>query len=208
MVGGYDFVHGYAGTVTGDLFLDIDGNFQIVGGGYSNTIVQNNFGYEYVVDLDFSGKAYNVYELNSSSRVKNVTHEQNQPSNPWCYYDSGTLVTSGMISYWANLPSSEAGGFVALPTMPLQSISVFSLPVLSSTRITPTHAEMTTSWAMVRLLLFLNLRPCSCSRRPRGTCNLHPEGCQETVTMRTIRHRSFSIRGYPLKPALSQVNGP
>ncbi|MBW1646054.1 MAG: PEP-CTERM sorting domain-containing protein [Deltaproteobacteria bacterium] len=92
MVGGYDFDNGVEGYDSGDIFLDIDGSYDPYGGG--------NYGYEYVIDLDFNAKSYNVYDLSGNSVSLLLPHySQNYHSSPWRYDSGGTSVTSGTFTY-------------------------------------------------------------------------------------------------------------
>lgn len=84
MVGGFDFKNGvtYAGHTytSGDIFIDIDGNAQFGTG--SDTEVKN-YGYEYVIDLDFVSLEYHAYALGDNSLLFEV-YSYNQPeSDPW-----------------------------------------------------------------------------------------------------------------------------
>ena len=91
MVGGYDFVNGEGGYSSGDIFISINDYPEYgVGttGGGGNIPVQDTFGYEYVLDLDFSDSnafSYTVYALNSDSETITSHYAQNQGSNPWQY---------------------------------------------------------------------------------------------------------------------------
>ena len=98
MVGGYDFLNGEDDPYrdkhydSGDIFIDIDGDALYGpsndGSGSANSIVENTFGYDYVLDLDFDTLTYDVIQLNSSSTVA-VYFSQNAESNPWRYESGG-----------------------------------------------------------------------------------------------------------------------
>jgi len=96
MVGGFDFINGYQGVSSGDIFIDINNNAKYgpsnTGDGFNNGIVTNTFGYDYVIDLDFAleNMSYSVYELNEDSSTVLVDYSLNQESNPWRYNDGGT----------------------------------------------------------------------------------------------------------------------
>jgi len=90
MVGGYNFKYGLDGLTSGDIFIDIDGGVQYgsamnKGTGYKNISVNNTFGYEYAIDLDFNNsQTFNVYKLDGESTVT-VYFKDNEGSNPWEY---------------------------------------------------------------------------------------------------------------------------
>jgi hypothetical protein len=77
MVGGYDFRDGYAytgpysdGSIdSGDIFIDIDGNAQYGTGDHRRELAPTraNYGYDYVLDLDFEALTYSVFKLTEES---------------------------------------------------------------------------------------------------------------------------------------------
>jgi hypothetical protein len=95
MVGGYDFQNGYGGWDSGDLFIDVTGDAKwgpdIAGSGGGEKNVANAFGYDFVMDLNFSTMTYEVYAINPGS-VVTVYYGQNDESNPWRYASGGTQV--------------------------------------------------------------------------------------------------------------------
>jgi hypothetical protein len=104
MVGGYDFENGVQGLDSGDIFLDINGDAvygDIDGDGTAgNKVVQKTFGYDYVIDLDFVNRSYNVYQLTDNSRTVTSYYSENQGSNPWRYfYEGADSLTSGSFKY-------------------------------------------------------------------------------------------------------------
>jgi len=111
-IGGYDFKNNTQYEY-GDIFIDIDGDAQYGpsndGTGYNNGVVQNTFGYDYVLDLDFENLTYTVYELTDSSSTIVSFYKINQESNPWRYDSDGTYVTSGTIEYITGLTDAEVG---------------------------------------------------------------------------------------------------
>lgn len=127
MVGGFDFVNGQDDPFrpdrhydSGDIFIDVDGdakygydpNGAAGGGGWPNPIISNSFGYDYVLDLDFSTFTYNVYEIDTNTNVKAVAFNVNQGSNPWRYESGGRLFKnySGIsFSYETDKTSTEVG---------------------------------------------------------------------------------------------------
>ncbi|MCK9296134.1 MAG: PEP-CTERM sorting domain-containing protein [Desulfobulbaceae bacterium] len=131
MVGGYNFKTGvtdYPTFTSGDIFIDTNGLYGASQAPSSfspttgNTIVASNFGYEYVLDLNFINLTYDVYKLVDTGKVvKTETsyYPQNEipdnltdpTSDPWRYVSGGTLVGSGMIDYPAALSDAAVGLF-------------------------------------------------------------------------------------------------
>ncbi len=109
MVGGYDFVNGGYGS--GDLFFDVNGDYGVAKTAYAagNAGVTEAFGYDYVVDLDFTDMTYTVYALNDGTITQTVWYGQNAGSNPWRYVSGGTYITAGTFSYYTALNDDEAG---------------------------------------------------------------------------------------------------
>lgn len=101
LVSGYDF----SGTSwgqdrPGDLFIDVNGD-AVYGpdadrtGSY-NLPVFNDFGYDYVLDLDFDKLTYDLIALDTSCLLtQTVYYRDNQESNPWRYFWGGSKVYSG-----------------------------------------------------------------------------------------------------------------
>jgi len=98
MVGGYDFVAGeymsdaHTHIASGDIFIDVDGSYTQ----QDTPMTTGNYGYEYVLDMDFSdsGVSYTVYDIRSSNDISllNVSVPHNMFSNPWRYVSGGTQV--------------------------------------------------------------------------------------------------------------------
>ena len=118
MVGGFDFVNGvngYPDYTSGDIFIDVDGDAQYgssnTGGGSGQTDVNDTFGYDYVLDMDFASKTYSVVELTGSTTTT-VWYGQNEESNPWLYKSGGTLVNgyqNQSMVYASGLSDSDTG---------------------------------------------------------------------------------------------------
>jgi hypothetical protein len=98
IIGGYDFFNNLGGDRRpGDIFVDIDGNY-IAGnaaGADGNTNVPNTFGYEYVLDIDWTSLTYDVLQLSTSSVVQTAAYGVNYGSSPWLYISGGSLLGSG-----------------------------------------------------------------------------------------------------------------
>ncbi len=107
MIGGFDFVNGVpSGSKTflaGDIFIDVDEDVKYGpsndGSGANNSTVANSFGYDFVIDIDYTSLSYDVWSIGGSAMVSTVKYSQNQESNPWRYVSGGTFVESGSASY-------------------------------------------------------------------------------------------------------------
>jgi hypothetical protein len=100
MIGGYNFKAGNSGYTSGDLFISTTGAYGTPINSYgSYATVNNSFGYEYVLDINWSTLAFDVYRLDSTDTTKTAYYPQNQTgtatSNPWQYVSGGTKVGSG-----------------------------------------------------------------------------------------------------------------
>jgi hypothetical protein len=114
MIGGYDFKNGNAGYTSGDLFISTTGDYgaPIYENYYTNgnLEVDNSFGYEYVLDIDWSTLGYVVYKLDPSDKTQKSYYWQNQTgsatSNPWQYVSGGEIVGSGTGTNWGLVTDS------------------------------------------------------------------------------------------------------
>ncbi len=127
MVGGFDFKNGVndAGHVitSGDIFLDVTGdmvygqNVTNLTGSTSvgttaydgNTQVKNVFGYDYVLDMNFAGSTYDIYQIDSTANLKMGYYRQNDASNGWQYVSGGTLVGTGTFGYATGQTDAAVG---------------------------------------------------------------------------------------------------
>ena len=88
MVGGWDFVSGQSGYTSGDVFIDVDGvDFTLS--------VDDDYGYDYAFDVNWSEGTYTLNKL-AGSTYSNTTYVGD--SNPWRYKSNGTQVGSGTFS--------------------------------------------------------------------------------------------------------------
>ncbi|MBW1796618.1 MAG: PEP-CTERM sorting domain-containing protein [Deltaproteobacteria bacterium] len=92
---------------SGDIFIDVNGDAEYgsgnTGEGGGNEVVQYIFGYDYVLDLDFTDLTYTVYELIKETSTVKVYFGQNDESNPWAYNDGGSpLGFDGDIDFYEN----------------------------------------------------------------------------------------------------------
>lgn len=115
IVGGYDFVNGQNNFTSGDLFLDIDNDAlfgDIHGTSNGNKNVLNTFGYDYVVDLNFTTNSYDVYAIDANSIVVTSYYNQNQGSNPWQFNaedNDEVILSSGSFVNHAGLSDGDTG---------------------------------------------------------------------------------------------------
>ena len=120
MVGGYNFKDGQQGSQyfwhPGDIFIDVTGDAKYgpanSGSGGYNAEVQNTFGYDYAIQLDFPNSSYSVYALNANTWVQKVYyHDQGNPSaNPWRYVSDGNFMHEGDFWFDEGLPDSDVAG--------------------------------------------------------------------------------------------------
>jgi len=86
------------GFTSGDIFISTAGGFGGTGltTTQGNNVVQNTFGYEYALDIDWINNQFKIVDLTGvSTRTQTVYYSQNTDtvpgSNPWRYYDNGTV---------------------------------------------------------------------------------------------------------------------
>ena len=97
MVGGYDFESGVSEYTSGDIFIDVTGDVQFGGSDDTsasdgNTPIKNTFGYDYVLDIDFSNNSYSIFSIDSSNWFESVFYNNlNAGSNPWQYHNNWTV---------------------------------------------------------------------------------------------------------------------
>lgn len=111
LVGGYDLKNGYKNFFPGDIFIDVnlDAVFGRISGPQKtngNFTVANSFGYDYVLDLDWTsadGPSYDVYQIGTQAQVSTAYYAQNQGSSPWRYVSGGTKISHGKITYKSDL---------------------------------------------------------------------------------------------------------
>lgn len=94
LVGGYNFKTGFDGMKSGDIFIATS---RPTFGDVTNTStdgnrsVQNTYGFNYVLDLNFADMTYDIFSLGGNTTVITTFYAENQGSNPWKYKDGGTL---------------------------------------------------------------------------------------------------------------------
>lgn len=114
IVAGFDLKDGNTNNnytyISGDIFIDINGDAKY--GNFSGSAT-NTYGYEYVLDMDYTNFKYNVYQLNGNSILSQVIEASNVPaSNPFKYVSGGNPVAawqSVSFSYDDNLTDGSTG---------------------------------------------------------------------------------------------------
>ncbi len=159
MVGGFDFINGRDGYKSGDIFLDIDGKLSYGTditpvptvqhpnpqtydpNGYSS--VNNIFGYEYVVDIDWENYnwetktgTYNIVDIDLNNdglaggeTLVEVYYGQNEESNPYRYLSGGKVTGSGTFTYQTNVTGT---GFLGNGTQPVSADNTHNKVVFDS----------------------------------------------------------------------------
>lgn len=127
LVGGYDYKNGVNWSDghnyrSGDIFIDINGDAKFgqvdngasgataYGSGPHTATMSNSFGWDYVLDLNFTAMTYSVYSLTSQSMVSRVMDVAS--SNPWTYVSGGTAVAgyqNQSLSYISGLTNADTG---------------------------------------------------------------------------------------------------
>jgi len=131
MVGGFNFMTGEGGFSSGDIFIDTSTPFDAVYGDplagsfprvppNGSISVTGDFGYDYVVDLDFGTGKYKVYALDDASVLKTTYYyNHNLGSNPWAYNHSDnpddTFVAEGTIRYDAAMTNAKIHSDLGAP---------------------------------------------------------------------------------------------
>jgi len=122
LVGGFDFENGKqdpwrSGTdnlyTSGDIFIGEAGSvlYGAPAGpattGYNT--MDNVFGYEWAVDLDFENSEYHVFSLDKETDVITAYFKENRPSNPFqlASNDPSDAVFSGTFDYISGLTDAE-----------------------------------------------------------------------------------------------------
>lgn len=120
IVGGYNFYTGNAGMMSGDIFIDTNGDavyspsFILPSsgfGGYTRYKELDNsyFKYDYVLDIDWVSGSFNIVELTSNTKLKNTAYDNfNTPSNPWIYVSGGNVEYSGNFNTYGKNSFSDA----------------------------------------------------------------------------------------------------
>ncbi len=116
MVGGFDFVNGVPNYRwrSGDIFIDVDGDALYgsaadlgIQSGNGNVTTSQLYGYDYVLDMNFADKNYNIVELTNDGSVILQTGyydgyddgSSNEASNPWRYVSGGEQLNDSPIDF-------------------------------------------------------------------------------------------------------------
>jgi len=116
MIGGFDFIKGVTGYdsfTSGDIFIDTNGSYSVDSAISSNgwsTESNTSYGYEYLIDLDFTGLSYKVYSL-SDQTLDMVFYGQNYESNPWRFTPASNAgsIAEGSITYTSFTDATALG---------------------------------------------------------------------------------------------------
>jgi hypothetical protein len=100
MVGGWDFLNGRGSWRSGDLFVDVDGDAiwgepGIGGGDTGLTTELNQWGYDYVYDVNWGASTWDLYRIDAADTLLEVYYGINEESNPWRYHSGGTSIATG-----------------------------------------------------------------------------------------------------------------
>jgi hypothetical protein len=90
MIAGFDFKNGQAGYPAGDIFISTNPNSVIYGSTIANPSL-NGYGYNYVLDMNYSAQTYQVYAIGTGASVT-PTGGANASSSPYLYSGGGTAV--------------------------------------------------------------------------------------------------------------------
>jgi hypothetical protein len=147
MIGGYDFVNGKQNLDSGDVFIDVDADSAIYGDIHRTTTVaglevdykangntdeNDTFGYDYVLDMDFSNFTYDVYELTEETWTTTSYQWQNQGSNPWRYKSGGKLLAEDVSFGYETGKSDAETGFDGWGTNSHNVVTGLDLSFISS----------------------------------------------------------------------------
>ena len=120
LVGGYDFENGVyyqprdRTYVSGDIFIDTNGNAVYGVGNTTSTGGTTSilYGYEYVLDLTYGSGGSGTYDIVQLVQGSTLLSRPTDvgTSSPWRLYSGGTTVGSGTFSY-GTLTAAEATGY-------------------------------------------------------------------------------------------------
>ncbi len=101
LVGGYNFKDGYQSISSGDIFIDVDGDavYGDIHESPSSVPVANEYGYDYVLDLDWTNLTYDVWEIDDTTLVQTAIYSENQGSSPWIYSSGGVDLISENVAF-------------------------------------------------------------------------------------------------------------
>lgn len=124
--GGFDFKNGVAGFdgsgnnkdfLAGDIFVSTDSNYiagNSTGGTVGQPTVNDTFGYEYVIDINWAAGSYDIRALGASSYTQEAWYTQNYGSNPWLYTGedaNGSVLADSIFSGSFNYLTTDDAGY-------------------------------------------------------------------------------------------------
>jgi hypothetical protein len=122
MVAGFNFKTGEVGSGirynSGDIFIDVSNPLNAKYGTAAAGAHPINYGYEYVLDVDWNSNQYKIYDISQLTRALSlVSFSQNSVSNPFQYKphfsntglqnDRAVLVSSGLIYTFGTLAQAD-----------------------------------------------------------------------------------------------------
>ncbi len=125
MIGGFNFMGEVSNYTSGDIFISTDSSYGFSAAklntqnaisantapGYND--YKDNFGYEYVLDVDWSNKNFNFLELDTNSVTESVFYSQNETGNPPTsnpfQYVSGSIGTVGTGNFTGGSTVTDSG---------------------------------------------------------------------------------------------------
>jgi hypothetical protein len=116
VVSGFDLLNGESdgGKVytSGDIFLSSTTPLygDIHGPDASNTVVDNSYLYDYVLDIDWAAGSYSLLEIDAATKVLTADVWDNQGSNPYAYV-SGAVATVGAGTFTVDTATNAETGF-------------------------------------------------------------------------------------------------
>jgi hypothetical protein len=115
--GYFNFQYGYGGHYAGDIFIAI-GEAPIYGSASTTADRDNNFGYDYVFDVDWENKTYSLFNLYDGADLTPHTTDNDPRSDPYNFNPNNNddAIFSGVISilegpYTDGLPLYTVSGF-------------------------------------------------------------------------------------------------
>jgi hypothetical protein len=122
MIGGFDFLHGaFDGSHTwlsGDIFISTTGTARYGDNPHASESYNSNepniFGYNYVLDMDYTNQSYQVYRIDQSAIVSDVYYHENVGSNPYRYVSGGTSIGGAHLFQYSTNPDLTDLGLLGM----------------------------------------------------------------------------------------------
>jgi len=112
---GFNLQAGYGGYSSGDIFISTDSIPTPSVNGSSGTgwlYPYSNYGYEYVVDINWNTGAYDVYDFTKNTpQVQSTWYRQNNSSNPYKRVSGGEFVEIGSIEGYTSWTDPLGPGY-------------------------------------------------------------------------------------------------